>query len=165
MAAQAQMQAQMQMQMALQGGAGGGPPAQSSTPPGAEAGGPPAGQAELAPGQQQLPLEAAGMGGRRQAVSGALENQGKFDRVSKQEVLADLARVEPIRGRVFLTGAIARMGWTTGLINVGLTDMIDKATITQKSRYGREGRLIIEQVGEETRPNQAIVEVPVTQAA
>ena len=96
---------------------------------------------------------------RTTAVAGAMENQGRWERVTRQEVRIEVAAVKPIRGRVFLTGAIARMGFTTGLIEMKLTDMLDKATLTQKTSFGREGRLLIEEAPPNLERNEAVIEI------
>jgi hypothetical protein len=56
-------------------------------------------------------------------------------------------------------GAIARLGWSTGVIEVGLTDMVDKATLAQKTSFGRQGRLIFQKIDEDSPPNARLIDV------
>jgi len=155
--AQAQMAMQAQMAAGMQGGGPAGPP-------GAAPAGPPGGQ----PGPA---APSAGAGGPPPAVNveraqpqaptpGGTE-QG-WPRVTRAAVRAELAAVRPLRGRVFLMGAIARLGWTTGMIEIGLSDMVDKATITQKTTYGKQGRLVFQQVDENTAGGPGIINVTPT---
>lgn len=148
-------QAQLQLQQSMMA-----PPAEvgSAPSPGPSAPVPPGVPSEGA--GPTLAMEPAGAPARREAVAGARETQGRWERVTRQEVRAEMAAVRPIRGRVFLLGAVARMGWTTGMIEIGLTDMIDKATITQKTRFGREGRLVFQEVPADQMPQEnAVLEI------
>lgn len=150
-----QMEQAMAMAQAQAGAAGaagqpGQPPAQAPPGQGAPA---PQGAAPAPTTGQEPPA-------RAQAVQGAQQGQqGEWQRVTRAEVRAEMALVKPIRGRVFLMGAIARLGWSTGVIEVGLTDMVDKATLAQKTSFGRQGRLIFQKIDEDSPPNARLIDV------
>jgi len=150
---QTQLALQAQAQAAMAPAAGPPAPAGEGVVQGGQQG--PPGQ-QPGPVMGMAPAEAPA---RAAAGAGAMENQGRWERVTRQEVRIEVAAVKPIRGRVFLTGAIARMGFTTGLIEMRLTDMLDKATLTQKTSFGREGRLLIEEAPPNLERNEAVIEI------
>jgi hypothetical protein len=148
-------QAQLALRQQIQPQAGGPPQGGQGGPP---QGAPPQEQAQ-GPMPNVEPAAPAQAGPQAPTPGGT--DQG-WPRVTRQEVRNELAQVHPIRGVVFLTGALARLGWTTGLIEIGLTDMVDKATITQKTAYGKQGRLLFSQVPADTVAGPGTVNVTPT---
>jgi hypothetical protein len=138
--AQAQMEVMMQQQQAAmmaQMGAQGPAPAGPAGPPAPEEGGSPLG------------IVAEGRGGPMMGAGGGAgtpppEVGGR--RATLNQVQAEFLRANPIRGRVFLMGAIVVNGFVDGQIEVGLTDMIDKGTLVSQTVYGQQNRLLFHKV-------------------
>ncbi len=146
------MVAAAQAQMQAQGGMAPGQPQPGQQP-----------QQSQQPQQGQGPVPALQRERREPERTGrvqaAQQGGGNWGRISRAEVRQEIAGARPIRGRVFLMGALARLGWTTGMVELGLTDLNDKAVINQKTVYGRQGRIVYQEVPLDSVQNEAMLNI------
>lgn len=156
--AKADRQAQaMQMMQPPQPGPGAPPsgagmagPAASGPVAGPVAQGPPA--AMGGPAAQPAPMAPP------MAMEAPTTTVGPNDRVTLGQVRKAFSVVKKVRGQVYLGGALVTSGFTTGPIEVWVTDPQDKGTLISQTAYGRVGRLLFHDASK-SMPNEPVVNV------
>jgi hypothetical protein len=164
-AMQAQAQQQMQMMAAQQQMAGAGQ--QQAQAPGQPGGAPPPPQEQAA--QPPAALRAIPGGrGEQQAPQQAPQSPSRStptgNRITLQQARDQFTRVKPVRGRIFLGGAIVEQGYSEGPIDVFLTEANDWSAILSQTRLGAQKRLVRHVMrktedGTPDMPNEQVIEV------
>ena len=77
----------------------------------------------------------------------AAETTIEPDAVTVEQITEELAQVDKLKGQVYIVGRMAEKGFTTGKIELGLTDPKDKQTIINAlpQYYGRFSFMIVEE--------------------